>query len=134
MASFDPGIVVLVVDDEEVVRVMFKDLLESEGFVVLLAETKQQGMQMMDQHLPPVVVIDKNLPDGSGLELIAIQKAKHPDTEFIMITGYSTLDAAVEAMKAGAYSYLTKPFGELDNVLKRIQAAVAVHDVRARSR
>jgi len=121
---------VLVIDDEEVVRILFQSLLEEEGYIPLLAEDGKQGVQLLDQHGPAVALVDKNLPDISGLELIATQRKRHPNTEFIMITGYASLDSAVKAMELGAFSYLTKPFDDMDVVLDRIRAAVEVNNLR----
>jgi DNA-binding NtrC family response regulator len=121
---------ILVIDDEEVVRLLFQSLLEDEGYQTILAETGQRGIQLLDQHCPPLALVDKNLPDISGLDLIADQKKRHPDTEFIMITGYASLDSAVKAMEMGAFSYLTKPFADMDTVLDRIRAALEVNSLR----
>ena len=121
---------ILVIDDEEVVRLLFQSLLEEEGYKVLLADNGRSGVQMLDQHRPPLALVDKNLPDISGLELIAEQKKLHPNTEFIMITGYASLDSAVKAMEMGAFSYLTKPFGDLEVVMDRIRAALEVNTLR----
>lgn len=121
---------VLVVDDEEVVRVMFESLLGDEGFECLLAEDAATAAEMIEKHDPALVLVDKNLPGKSGLDLIAEQKRLHPDTEFIMITGYASLDSAVKAMELGAFSYLTKPFDDIDVVMERIKAALDVTHLR----
>ena len=121
---------ILVIDDEEVVRFLFQSLLEEAGFQAYLANDGRQGVEMLDRHVPAVALVDKNLPDMSGLDLIEAQKKRHPDTEFIMITGYASLDSAVKAMEVGAFSYLTKPFDEMDIVLDRIRAALEVNSLR----
>jgi DNA-binding response OmpR family regulator len=121
---------ILVIDDEEVVRMLFQSLLEEEGYYTLLAEDGQQGIELLNQHTPAVALVDKNLPDISGLELIATEKKRHPNTEFIMITGYASLDSAVKAMEVGAFSYLTKPFADMDVVMDRIRAALDVNNLR----
>lgn len=124
------GSPILIIDDEEIVRLLFQSLLEPEGYKVLLAETGMHGIQLLDQHQPPLALVDKNLPDVSGLELIAQQKARHPNTEFIVITGYASLDSAVKALEMGAFSYLTKPFSDMDMVMDRIRAALEVNHLR----
>ncbi len=121
---------ILVIDDEEVVRLLFQSLLEEEGHPTFLAENGHQGVQLLVKHTPPLVLVDKNLPDISGLDLIAEQKQRHPNTEFIMITGYASLDSAVKAMEMGAFSYLTKPFSDMDVVMDRIRAALEVNTLR----
>ena len=121
---------ILVIDDEEVVRVLFESLLDDEGYKTLLAEDGHRGIELLDQHTPAVALVDKNLPDISGLDLIASEKKRHPNTEFIMITGYASLDSAVKAMEVGAFSYLTKPFADMDVVMDRIRAALDVNNLR----
>lgn len=121
---------ILVIDDEEVVRFLFESLLQEEGFTPLLAEDGRHGAEQLDRHSPAVALVDKNLPDMSGLDLISEQKQRHPDTEFIMITGYASLDSAVKAMEIGAFSYLTKPFDNMEIVMDRIRAALEVNNLR----
>jgi DNA-binding NtrC family response regulator len=121
---------ILIIDDEEVVRILFQSLLDEEGYATLLAEDGQRGIELLDQHAPAVALVDKNLPDISGLDLIASEKKRHPHTEFIMITGYASLDSAVKAMEVGAFSYLTKPFVDMDVVMDRIRAALDVNNLR----
>ncbi len=121
---------ILVIDDEEVVRLLFQSLLEEEGYAPLMAETGQEGIRILQEHQPALALVDKNLPDISGLELIAEQKLCHPNIEFIMITGYASLDSAVKAMEMGAFSYLTKPFADMEMVLDRIKAALEVNTLR----
>lgn len=128
----DSSPVVLVIDDEDIILDLFKNLLVQEGFRVLLAANAKEGINALDRHRPPVALVDKNLPDMSGLELIATQKQRHPGTEFIIITAYSTLQSAVDAMKLGAFSYIAKPFDDLDEILERINNAVAVAGKRKR--
>lgn len=130
MAEVGEKQAILVIDDEEVVRVLFQSLLEEEGYFTLLAEDGQQGIELLNQHTPAVALVDKNLPDISGLDLIATEKKRHPNTEFIMITGYASLDSAVKAMEVGAFSYLTKPFADMDVVMDRIRAALDVNNLR----
>ncbi len=121
---------ILIIDDEEVVRILFLSLLAEEGFQPEVAEDGDEGARMLDEHRPAVALVDKNLPDISGLDFIATQKKKHPYTEFIMITGYASLDSAVKAMEVGAFSYLTKPFTNMDVVIDRIRAALEINSLR----
>jgi DNA-binding NtrC family response regulator len=129
-SAADPKQVILVIDDEEVVRFLFQSLLEEEGYRAILAADGREGVEMLNQHKPAVALVDKNLPDMSGVDLIANQKKRHPDTEFVMITGYASLDSAVKALEVGAFSYLTKPFDDMDVVMDRIRAALEVNNLR----
>lgn len=121
---------VLVVDDEEVVRVLFENLLVEDGLQYLSAADAASAVEMVEGQQPALVLVDKNLPDRSGLDLIAELKGRHPLVEFIMITGYASLDSAVKAMELGAFSYLTKPFDDIEVVLDRIHAALDVTHLR----
>jgi DNA-binding NtrC family response regulator len=121
---------ILVIDDEEVVRLLFQNMFEDAGYETLLAEDGREGIALLDRHAPPLALVDKNLPDISGLDLIANQKLRHPNTEFIMITGYASLDSAVKAMEVGAFSYLTKPFEDMEVVMDRVRAALEVNNLR----
>jgi DNA-binding NtrC family response regulator len=121
---------VLVIDDEEVVRLLFQNMFADEGYETLLAEDGHEGIALLDRYAPPLVLVDKNLPDISGVDLIANQKLRHPNTEFIMITGYASLDSAVKAMEVGAFSYLTKPFEDMEVVMDRVRAALEVNNLR----
>mgnify|MGYP000514796521 CR=1 FL=1 len=62
---------ILIVDDEEVVRLLFQSLLEEEGYPTLMADSGQDGIRLLEQHKPPLALVDKNLPYISGLDLIA---------------------------------------------------------------
>lgn len=121
---------ILVVDDEEVVRLLFQNMFEDAGYDTLLAGDGHEGITLLDRYNPPLALVDKNLPDLSGLDLIANQKLRHPNTEFIMITGYASLDSAVKAMEVGAFSYLTKPFEDMDIVMDRVRAALDINNLR----
>lgn len=123
---------ILVIDDEQVVLDMLKNLLETAGYGVLLAKDGKTAVRLLEQRKPPVAIVDKNLPDISGLDLIAAQKKKHPNIRFIMITAYSSLDSATQALRVGAFSYMTKPFNEIEDVLKRVQSALAAHSVETK--
>lgn len=121
---------ILVIDDEEVVRLLFDSLLSEEGYHPLLADCAQGGIAILEERHPPLVLVDKNLPDMSGVDLISDQKKRHPEIEFIMITGYASLDSAIKAMEVGAFSYLTKPFSDMGMVMERIRAALEVTSLR----
>jgi DNA-binding NtrC family response regulator len=101
---------VLVVDDEKLIRWSFKESLEPEGYEVLLAETAEEGLAIVEREGPDVVFLDIRLPGMSGLE--ALKKLREIDDTcaVIMITAYATVDDAVEAMKQGARDFLKKPF------------------------
>jgi signal transduction histidine kinase len=77
------------------------------------------------------IVTDKNLPDGSGLSLLAEERAVGGEAEFVVITGYPSLDSVVQALRLGAYDYLEKPFRNLDDVAATVRRAIAHRRLRA---
>ncbi len=114
---------VLVVDDEQLVRYSIKEGLEQEGFMVVVASQARDGLALMMEEEFDVVISDLRMPGLSGIELLQKIKEMQLHPEVILITAYGTIESAVEAMKMGAYDYVTKPF-ELDElivILRRIQ-------------
>ncbi|MFN7134226.1 MAG: response regulator, partial [Myxococcales bacterium] len=113
---------VLVVDDEAVVRHLLTAMLKSAGIGVEVAETAAQGMARLHKGGIRVALVDKNLPDGTGLDIIKKAKTFAPETEFILMTGYGDLEIAVRAMDAGATGYISKPF-DVNAVRERVEQA-----------
>lgn len=101
---------VLVVDDEKSIRNLLKKELSSEDRNVHVADSARQAWRRMHETPYDIVVLDIRLPDADGLELFTKIKSKSPDTEVVLITGHGNIDDAVEAMRLGAYDYITKPF------------------------
>lgn len=121
MAIFNP-IKVLVVDDEESIRRLAEKEIAGLRRSVETAGSAAQAMDILARQQFDVVVLDVRLPDADGLELLEKVRETTPDVEVILITGYGDIDSAVEAMKAGAYDYITKPF-TLDRVELVIEKA-----------
>ena len=101
---------VLVVDDEPFIRKLAERELALPGREVTTAATAAQALRHVMRSEFDVVLLDVRLPDGNGNRLLEHFRETLPDVEVIMITGYSEVASAVEAMKAGAYDYMTKPF------------------------
>ncbi len=121
MTSDVAGIRVLVVDDDRAVREALSRTLEKLGFEVLIAEDGQAGLDRLRQGGVHIVLADLMMPRLSGQELLRATKAIAPDVEVIMITGHGTVEDAVEAMKEGAYDFITKPFKrvQLEKTIKK---------------
>jgi ActR/RegA family two-component response regulator len=101
---------ILVIDDEAVVHESCRRVLEDEGYRVDGAFSLKEGIAALEMEPFEVVVTDLKMPGGSGMDVIRSIRDRWEDTAVIMITGYSTVDSAVEAMKLGAVHYLPKPF------------------------
>ena len=106
---------ILIVDDEYNIQRLFIKELQTEGRVVDTVSTGAQARESFTGQTYEVIVLDVCLPDADGLDLLAEARAQQPDAQVILITGYGTIHNAVEAMKFGAYDYVTKPF-ELDRL------------------
>jgi DNA-binding NtrC family response regulator len=115
---------VLVIDDEEVMLTLFNELLTREGYKVSLANSGEKALENLGSTAVNLLVVDKNLPGISGLETIREARRINPDVEAMIITGYASVDSALEAMEMGAYDYLTKPFRSLDVVKGKVERAL----------
>jgi two-component system, NtrC family, response regulator HydG len=111
---------VLVVEDQEIERKSLIQLLKREGFHVFGAENADKAFGYVDENID-VVLSDLHMGEVSGLDLLSLWKQKQPDTQFIVLTGHSSIDSAVEAIKKGAHDYITKPINpdELSLLIKR---------------
>src|SRR5262245_26934122 len=92
----------LVIDDEQSVRYSFRRVFEADGVRVLTAATGSDGLVQARQHSPDVVVLDLQLPDGSGLDFFRSLRELDPRRPVVFITAHGTTDTAIEAMKQGA--------------------------------
>ena len=112
---------VLVVDDEEWMRDACGQILQPEGFEVMTAADGQTGLELAKRHSPDLILVDLRMPGMDGIAYLESVKACDEDVVAIVITGYATLEVAVEAMKAGAYDFLPKPFkpAEVRGVVRR---------------
>ena len=100
----------MVVDDTEGIRDLLSAILEREGYEVILKTNAADLTAAFSQTQPDIMLLDLVLPDGDGLDLLPQIKKQWPDTEVIVLTGYASLDKAVEATKRGAYHFQSKPF------------------------
>ena len=114
----------LIVDDERSVRESCREVAETLGFTTRIAESPEHCYRILDSANVDLVLLDLRLPGTNGLEVLREIKRRRPDTVVVIMTGYATIQSAVQAMKAGAYDYVTKPFtfDELRLVLDRVTA------------
>lgn len=108
-ATRDEGAIV-VIDNNEVTRTSCRQVLERDGYRVTTCESGTRGLEVVAASRPAVVLLDLNMPDVSGLELLPRLRRVDPDLPIIIITGYPTIESAVAAMKRGAADFLPKPF------------------------
>ncbi|HTW93722.1 MAG TPA: sigma-54 dependent transcriptional regulator, partial [Tepidisphaeraceae bacterium] len=116
---------VLVVEDNEIERRAVTQILKADGFTVLGAESADKALGYIDENID-VVLSDLNLGDVSGIDLLGLWKKRKLETQFILLTGQSSVDRAVEAIKGGAYDYVLKPLNpqELLMLIGRAMEAV----------
>jgi nitrogen regulation protein NR(I) len=114
---------VLVVDDEQSLRKVLAATLQREGYEVTVCAEGEEALQALDRDGADVVVTDLVMPKMDGLTLLRRATARHPDVPVIVITAHGRIDSAVEAMKAGAFDFLAKPFEHAE--LKAIIAKAA---------
>ena len=124
---------ILVVDDDESLRRVTELQLEEAGYRVLTASNGAEALGVIEEETPALVITDLKMPGLSGLELLNKIRQSHPQTTVLMITAFGTVQTAVEAMKAGAYDYITKPidYEELVLVVNRaMERQQLVEEVR----
>jgi len=114
----------MVVDDEEVIRTVFEALLEGSGHHASFANTAEEALEIVGQQEFDLLVVDKNLPGLSGIELMKRVREMRPRTDFLVITGYASYESAVEALRLGALDYLEKPFDDVDLLKVKIDRAI----------
>ncbi len=105
---------ILVVDDSADAREVIQAHLEGEGYAVQTCSGVDQALQMLSRSVFDIIVTDLRMPRASGLELIRHVRQHLPDVEIMMITGYPSIEGAVEAVKSGAEHYLAKPFTDTE--------------------
>ncbi len=108
----------LVVDDDSLIRRSLGEMLRREGYTVLEAATGAEALKLVGSAAPSLVITDFNMPEIDGMQLLRELKARKPDLPVVLVTGYGTVEQAVEAMKNGAYDYVSKPI--LDDEMKMV--------------
>jgi two-component system NtrC family response regulator len=114
---------ILVVDDEAAQRELIRGFLERQGYEALTAAGGEQALEILKREPVELILTDQRMPDFSGLELLKSARALNPEIYVIVMTAYGNIETAVEAMKAGASEYLTKPLHleELRHKIERIR-------------
>jgi CheY-like chemotaxis protein len=123
-AAADDRCRVLVVDDEPAIRKIF-ELILSPDYPLSSVESAEKALEVFRRQPFPLVITDKNLPGMDGLELARQLKKLSPDTEVVLITGYGSKEAAIEAVSSGVSLFLEKPFDDLTDVTRKLEGVVA---------
>ncbi|MFM7204580.1 MAG: sigma-54-dependent transcriptional regulator [Myxococcota bacterium] len=124
---------ILVVDDDVSNRSTVEKILQKEGYVVLLAADGAEALAIVRRESVALVVTDFKMPGMTGLDLLKAARTLQPDLEVILMTAYGTVEAAVEAMKEGAYDFISKPFKRVE-LLKAVQKALEKQALAAENR
>src|SRR3972149_1610345 len=119
---------ILVVDDELNMRLVLSAMLRKEGFEVAAASDGQQALKSLEEENFSAVVMDLKMPNLDGMGLLSQVVKKYPATPVVIITAHGTIATAVEALKKGAFDYITKPF-EQDELKSVVHKAVRTRNL-----
>jgi DNA-binding NtrC family response regulator len=120
---------ILLVEDEEYIRESLKEILEMNGYKVTTAHNGETGIEAASKSSFDILITDLKLPGTDGIGVIRAVKSKSPDTACIVLTGYASVETAVEAMRVGAFTYLKKPLNK-DELLVILEKAKEFHSLK----
>ncbi|MDD5759624.1 MAG: sigma-54 dependent transcriptional regulator [Desulfobulbaceae bacterium] len=112
----------LIVDDEKIALKNLEHILKNEGYEIVTTQSGQNALKLVEEQFFDVVLSDLRMEKVDGMQILKRAKERHPDCEVIIITGCATLESAVDAMKLGAFHYISKPF-KLDEVRRVVHEA-----------
>lgn len=115
---------VLLIDDEPIVLDVLRIALEKKAFAVVTASRIADALTHLDTQRFGALLVDKNLPDGSGLDVIRAARVRQPFCACMMMTGYPNVTSILEALRLGAVDYLEKPFPQMSLVQEKLRAAI----------
>src|ERR1044072_3094680 len=120
---------ILVVDDDQMIRWTLREALQSWGFDTNEASSAAEAVKQFQAELPAAVLLDIDLPDGSGLDVLREIKREHPDAIAIMITGNVQIDNTISALRGGAYDFIAKPLN-LEEIRVTLRNAIETRQLR----
>jgi len=114
---------ILIIDDERPILMTLEALLERRGYQVDTAPTASQGLKLLKSKSPALVLLDLQLPDAEGLEMLDRIKTELPEMQVIILTAHDSLHNAIESIKRGAYHFISKPYAP-EELLSLIEKAL----------
>lgn len=123
---------ILVVDDDQSIATAFERFLSHEGHGYAIASNAEEALRLVGERDPDLVVMDIRMPGVDGLQTLQELRRRYPDVHVVMMTAYGTSQTSIDAIRAGAFEYLTKPL-DLDQLRTVIEHAVAANENRRRS-
>src|SRR5512134_153099 len=114
---------ILVVDDERSMRELLAIVLKREGHEVMLAENGKRAIELLEKEPVELLISDVKMPDVSGVQVLAAAQRVNPEIIGIMVTAFASTETAVEALRLGAYDYLSKPFN-VDELKLKVHKAL----------
>jgi len=124
---------ILIVDDDPQIRMLLKDRLQANGYNVFQAENGVQGLELAEKENPDLVLLDLQMPEMDGMEVLSRLNKKFPEITVVIMTAYGTIERAVEAMKLGAYDFLPKPC-KPNHILLVVQKALERKELQEENR
>ena len=114
---------IVIIDDDPSILGLMVQVCRQMGHEVVARGSGREGMAAVGEVRPELLLVDLKIPDMNGLEVIQECRREYPGTAVVMVTGFASVETAVEAMKLGAFDYLTKPF-ELDDLRRTVERAL----------
>ena len=124
---------ILIVDDEVNMLESLSEVLRNKGYLVATARNGLEALEKLKEKYFNVAIADLKMPEMGGMELLEVMKERYPQTPVVMLTGYATINSAVDAMKKGAYDYLVKPFSP-DKILLIAKKIMEEENLREENR
>jgi two-component system nitrogen regulation response regulator GlnG len=123
---------ILVVDDDQAIATAFERFLKHEGHTCTLASNAEDAVRLVGEREPDLVMMDIRMPGADGLQLLQQMRSRYPDVYVVMMTAYGTSQTSIDAIRGGAFEYLTKPL-DLDQLRSVIDRALAARQSRDRA-
>jgi two-component system, response regulator, stage 0 sporulation protein F len=111
---------ILIVDDQFGIRILLNEVLQKEGYDTFQAANGLQALEILNGHVPDLVLLDMKIPGMDGIEILKRMKVLQPDIKVIIMTAYGELDMIQEAMDLGAITHFAKPF-DIDDIRKAVE-------------